>query len=454
METTRRNILKYAALGSLSLSLGGFPGISAAQADKSGRYVLINGGGFTMGSPDSEFLREKDESQHKVTVSGFYMGKYHVTQKEYAELMGRNPSEFKRENAPVENVTWYDAVEYCNALSVKEGFTPAYALNGRAVTWNKSANGYRLPTEAEWEYAARAGTVTPFYTGENITVKQANWYGTYPYKDGESGEARQRTLDAGSFAPNPWGLYDMSGNVWEWCWDWYGQYDAQAQINPSGPEEGVYKVHRGGGWNDFGRHLRLAYRAAFTPVNRMYNIGFRVVRSAAPEEGSIISSPLPLTPAAGGKTLILYYTWSGNTGRLAKEIQKITGGDIAELKMENPYSRNYSTCLTQSRRDQQQNARPAVKPVNLDGYDRIFLGYPTWWAAMPMQMCTFLEQNAGALANKTVIPFASHGEGRLGQTVSAIAKCVPKTTVKEAFSIMYSNLPEREMKAWLGRVSK
>ena len=454
MKNTRRNILKYAALGSLSVGLGCFPKISFAQTSKSDKYVLINGGSFVMGSSTQEFLREKDESQHKVTVNSFYMGKYHVTQKEYMELMGNNPSEFKRGNAPVENVTWYDAVEYCNALSVKEGFTPVYSLNGRTVTWNKNADGYRLPTEAEWEYAARAGTTTPFYTGENITAKQANWYGTYPYKDGVSGEARQRTIDVGSFAPNPWGLYDISGNVWEWCWDWYGQYDAQAQTDPSGPVEGVYKIHRGGAWNDFGRHLRLAYRAAFTPINRMYNIGFRVVRNAAVGGGSITSSPLPLTPSAGGKTLILYYTWSGNTGRLAREIQKITKGDIVELKMETPYSGNYNTCLTQSRRDQQQNVRPAVKHVNLNGYDRIFLGYPTWWATMPMQMWTFLEQNSNALANKTIIPFASHGEGRLGQTVSAIAKCVPKTTVKEAFSIMYSALSEREMKAWLERVSR
>lgn len=451
MKTTRRNILKYAALGSLAIRFGG---VSYAQTNTNDRFVLINGGSFTMGSPANEFLREKDETEHRVTLNSFYMGKYPVTQREYSDLMGKNPSEFRNANAPVENVTWYDAVEFCNALSAKEGLTPAYTLNGRTVTWNKSATGYRLPTEAEWEYAARAGTTTPFWTGENITTRQANWYGTYPYKDGVSGEARERTLNVGTFAPNPFGLYDISGNVWEWCWDWYGQYDLRATANPSGPSEGVYKVHRGGAWNDFGRHLRLAYRAAFTPINHMYNIGFRVVRSAAASEGLSTSTPTVLTPASGGKTLILYYTWSGNTGRLAQEIQKITKGDILELQMETPYSRNYSTCLAQSRRDQQQNARPAIKQVNLNGYDRIFLGYPTWWATMPMHMWTFLEQNSGALANKTIIPFASHGEGRLAQTVSAIAKCVPRTTVKEAFSIMYANLSERDMRAWLERVSR
>jgi flavodoxin len=309
-----------------------------------------------------------------------------------------------------------------------------------------------LPTEAEWEYAARAGTTTPFYTGANITTRQANWYGTYPYNNGQSGEARQRTVAVKNFPANPWGLFDMSGNVWEWCWDWYGEYDTSLQNNPTGPTSGVYKVHRGGAWNDFGRHLRIAYRAAFTPENRIYNMGFRVVRNASTGTSSITSAPVVLTPSTGGKTLILYYSWSGNTRRLAQEIQKVTAGDIVELEMQTPYSSNYSTCLTQSRRDQQANARPVIKPVNLSSYDRIFLGYPTWWATMPMQMWTFLEQNSRVLASKTIIPFASHGEGRFGQTISAIAKCVPQTTVKEGFSIMYSSLNRREMEAWINRV--
>jgi formylglycine-generating enzyme required for sulfatase activity/flavodoxin len=451
---SRRRILKYAALGSLSLSLGGKLPISQTALAQSTNYLLINAGSFMMGSPASEFLREKDEAQHRVTLSSYYMGRYPVTQREYQQIMGNNPSEFKRDNAPVENVTWYDTVRYCNALSTKEGFTPAYTVNDRNIAWNRAANGYRLPTEAEWEYAARAGTTTPFYTGGNITTRQANWYGTYPYSDGTAGEARQRTVVVDSFAANPWGLYDISGNVWEWCWDWYSEYDTSAQTDPTGPASGVYKIHRGGGWNDFGRHLRLAYRAAFTPVNHMYNIGFRVVRNAETAEAvRVTSTPVNLTPSYGKKTLILYYSWSGNTERLAKEIQKAVGGDLAELEMQSPYSRNYNTCLTQSRRDQQQNVRLAIKPVNLDGYDRIFLGYPTWWATMPMQMWNFLEQSSRALADKTIIPFASHGEGRLGQTISAIAKCVPQTTVKEAFSIMYSSLSAREMRAWIGRVS-
>ncbi|GBU28681.1 hypothetical protein R84B8_02241 [Treponema sp. R8-4-B8] len=142
--------------------------------------VFIQGGTFTMGSPTNEPGRSSYEVQHQVTVSSFYMGKYEVTQKEYKEIMGTNPSNFKGDNLPVEQVSWYDAIEYCNKRSQKEGLTPAYTRNGYNVTWNKNANGYRLPTEAEWEYACRAGTTTPFSTGNNVTTSQANYDGNYP----------------------------------------------------------------------------------------------------------------------------------------------------------------------------------------------------------------------------------------------------------------------------------
>jgi formylglycine-generating enzyme required for sulfatase activity len=170
--------------------------------------VRINGGTFQMGSPVNEVGRKSDEVQHYVTVSSFYMGKYLVTQKEYQEVIGTNPSSFKGDNLPVEQVSWFDVVNYCNRLSQQEGLTPAYTINVENVTWNQNANGYRLPTEAEWEYACRAGTTTPFSTGNNITTSQANYY-------------REKTTVVGSFSPNPWGLYDMHGNVSEWCWDWY-----------------------------------------------------------------------------------------------------------------------------------------------------------------------------------------------------------------------------------------
>lgn len=246
--------------------------------------VLIKGGQFTMGSPTSEFRHGKDEVRHNVTLEDFFIGTYEVTQKEYREVMKVEPGNFRGDSLPVENVTWFEAVQYCNDLSKRAGLAPVYVITGSGdamtVTWNRGADGYRLPTEAEWEYACRAGTSTPFNTGENITTDQANYYGTYSYKDAFRGQYRDSTVPAGSLPPNAWGLHEMHGNVWEWCWDWYGEYAEDHQTSPTGPTEGTYRVNRGGGWNDFGRHLRSAYRAAHTPSNRTYNIGFRVARNA------------------------------------------------------------------------------------------------------------------------------------------------------------------------------
>jgi formylglycine-generating enzyme len=253
--------------------------MAAGQSPAESDFVLVKGGTFIVGSPSSEAAREKDETQHRVTVRDLYMGKYEVTQREYGEMMGSNPSQFKGDDLPVENVSWLEAVQYCNARSAREGLTPAYSIRGQNVSWNRKATGYRLPTEAEWEYACRAGTTTPFSTGANITTDQANYYGTYPYENIPRGEYRQKTVPARSFTPNPWGLYNVHGNVWEWCWDWYGSYGSGNQTDPAGATSGTFRVYRGGGWNDFGRHLRSAYRAASPPSNRVGNLGFRLARN-------------------------------------------------------------------------------------------------------------------------------------------------------------------------------
>ncbi|MDR1985344.1 MAG: formylglycine-generating enzyme family protein [Treponema sp.] len=242
-------------------------------------FVQIQGGTFTMGSPDAELHRENDEIPHQVTVGSFYMGKYEVTQQEYDAMMGGNPSRFKGDRLPVEQVSWFDAVAYCNVRSQKEGLTPAYSINGEKVTWNPHADGYRLPTEAEWEYAARGGTTTPFSTGNDITTSQANYNGNYPYNQNTPGIYREKTTPVGSFAPNPWGLYDMHGNVNEWCWDWYGPYSTESQDNPWGASTGSSRVNRGGSWSSYAKYLRSAIRNYNMPSYRYGNRGFRLVRS-------------------------------------------------------------------------------------------------------------------------------------------------------------------------------
>jgi len=242
-------------------------------------------------SPDIEmvwinsgsFIREGNT----ITLSGFYMGKYEVTQEQYQAVMGTNPSFFSSNPAagdtqgkrPVERVTWFDAIEFCNKLSTKEGLTPVYTITGRTpatgypitsaeVTAAWTNNGYRLPTEAQWEYACRAGTTTYWSFGddESELVNYA-WY---------SNNSNSRTHQVGLKLPNAWGLYDMHGNVWELCWNWYGNYPAGS--DPTGASSGTYRVARGGGWDYSAGSTRSANRGTSSPDNRGSDIGFRVVR--------------------------------------------------------------------------------------------------------------------------------------------------------------------------------
>lgn len=299
--------------------------------------VLISGGKFNMGSPDDEVQRGEDEVLHEVTVDDFYISAYEVTQKEYEDVMGENPSNFDGDNLPVENVSWYDAIEYCNKLSEKEGLTPVYKIDGDEVAWDRGANGYRLPTEAEWEYAARGGTNTPFNTETSISDEEANYYGHYPYGIEENyfsqskletqpGEYRETTLDVGSFNPNKFGLYDMHGNVREWVYDYYGEYDTENTDNPTGPLTGSLKVNRGGGWNDYAKHLRSAYRASFPPEQSSSNLGFRIVRNVSTGEGVISSVEKHLAENVdNSKILVVYFSWSGNTENAAEIIGDKTG---------------------------------------------------------------------------------------------------------------------------------
>lgn len=436
--------------------------LNATASEPPENFVLITGGTFEMGSPDTEGWRSEDETQHIVTVSNFYMSQYEVTQAEYAEVMNDNPSSFSGDNLPVENISWLDAVAYCNARSELEGLTPAYAIDGQTVTWDRSADGYRLPTEAEWEYACRAGTETPFNTENSISAEEANYYGHYPYEieenyfsqgnlDTQPGEYRQTTVEVTSFSPNGWGLYNMHGNVSEWVWDYYGAYSAEEQTDPTGPETGTLRVYRGGGWNDFAKNMRSAYRAAMAEEKGSFNIGIRLVRNAGNGAGSVVSTGTENTESTGGKMLIAYFSWGGNTAGIAEEIQSQTGADLFEITLVNPYSTDYNTVLDEAQRDQSEQARPelAAHVENMDEYDTILLGYPNWWASIPMPIASFLEEYD--FTGKTIIPFCSHGGGRFGQSLTAIAKLVPDATMGEALSVHYSggdSLPD-DITEWL-----
>ena len=228
--------------------------------------VQIPGGTFMMGSPEGEAERDQEESpQHQVKVSAFFMGKYEITQAQYQAIMGNNPSNFKGEKRPVEQVSWDDAVEFCKKLSQRTGKT------------------YRLPSEAEWEYACRAGTKTPFYFGETITTDLVNYNGDYPYGSAPKGEYRQQTTNVGKFPPNSFGLYDMHGNVWEWCQDVYNDNYQGAPEDGSAwltSKDNNIKLLRGGSWYSNAWYCRSANRNRYARALRNINVGFRVVAVA------------------------------------------------------------------------------------------------------------------------------------------------------------------------------
>ena len=426
-------------------------------------FVLINGGTFLMGSPDSENWRIEDEVQHSVTVSSFYIDPYETTQADYERLMGSTPSEFKGDRLPVESITWLEAILYANARSEAEGLTPAYTVSENSVVWDRSANGYRLPTEAEWEYACRAGTETPFNYGHTLGADNANFYGHYPYEieenyfdnsplEAKPGVYRGTTVVVGSFYQNAWGLYDMHGNVNEWCWDYYGPYDTSASTDPTGSASGTRHVYRGGGWNDFGKNMRSAYRAAGQSDFGSFNLGVRLVRNADPEiTGTVTASEATNIIETSGKILIAFFSWSGNTRGAAQEIQRQTGADIFEITLVHPYSTNYNTVLMEAQEDQHKQARPEIAEhiENFDDYDIILLGYPNWWASIPMPIASFLEEYD--FSGKTIIPFCSHGGGRFGQSLTTIAKLAPDAIMGTGLSIHYSGgsaLPD-DVSAWL-----
>ncbi|MFN9246495.1 MAG: formylglycine-generating enzyme family protein [Planctomycetota bacterium] len=231
------------------------------------KLALIPKGSFVMGSPKNEDGRRENEVQHEVTLTkDFYLGITEVTQAQYQKVMGENPSYFQGDkvqgdssNHSVEQVSWEEAVEFCKRLSA----LPEERKAGRV---------YRLPTEAEWEYACRAGTKSAYSFGDKRdSLDDYAWYG-------EKGDSK--THPVGQKKPNAWGLYDMHGNVWEWCSDWYGDYANGAVSDPVGPREGSLRVRRGGSWNLEAAICRSAYRYWGNPSRRFYYYGFRLALSS------------------------------------------------------------------------------------------------------------------------------------------------------------------------------
>jgi len=278
--------------------------------------VWIAPGTFTMGHDlpwvhtYTPFTMRRDDrpdwmTERQVTLTrGFYMGIHEVTQEQFQAVMGYNPSRFSTNPAPgetqarrpVETVSWYHAIAFANRLSILQGLEPVYTIAGisntdadvwlfenvptawddprydawNAVTANWDANGFRLPTEAEWEHAARAGTTTQWSFGNNVANSGRHaWY----HRNSD-----MMTREVGGRRPNPWGLYDMHGNVWEWVWDWSGAPGTDPETDPTGAVAGVNRVVRGGGWHNPSVLARSAFRYGFNPSDRSENIGFRLVR--------------------------------------------------------------------------------------------------------------------------------------------------------------------------------
>jgi formylglycine-generating enzyme required for sulfatase activity len=264
-------------------------------------FVEIKGGKFTMGLPSG---KDKGNAfQHDVTVSDFYLCAYEVTQKEYVEVMGFNPSGVYAPDLPVDYVSWYDAVEFCNKLSKKHRLKPAYHINGATVKWDRNANGYRLPTEAEWEYACRGGTKTLYYVDiedlpeqdgpeqdkkeQKIVDEKLRAYANFATEDPFWNQGK--IVIGGNYPPNKLGLYDMLANVYEWCWDWFAPYTSEntkeeMQIDPIGPpcpdpDVGDVRVLRGGCYFTWYKSLRSGNRDFHITGLRWKGNGIRLARN-------------------------------------------------------------------------------------------------------------------------------------------------------------------------------
>ncbi len=286
-----------AVMKTYKVDIAPMPDFTPTPIPTPSNFVFIPAGNFLMGSPQDEMCHMWMEyPEHSVSLTqGFYMQQTEVTQSEYMMFFDSNPSRFTGSDLPVDQVTWQAAIVYCNRLSVASGLTPCYYLDEAFTTiyetlygtyvrpyWDRSADGFRLPTEAEWEYACRAGTTTPYNNGqtntgcgEDANLNPLAWY----YYN-----SNNQTHPVGMKQPNNWNLYDMHGNLKEWCWDYFDfqYYSESPPVDPLGPEfvENEYRSLRGGGWNCGAGDCRSADRDYRTPNVRNPSIGFRIVRSS------------------------------------------------------------------------------------------------------------------------------------------------------------------------------
>ena len=253
------------------LLLTGCSGDPSGPENLSGiNMVLVEGGAFTMGNArDSQYADQLPV--HRVSLGSFFLSKYEITWAQYRTIMGQGTDPAPADNLPVERVSWFDAVEFCNLLSGREGLTPCYLIDGKNISCDFSKKGYRLPTEAEWEYAARGGG---FFGNHRFSgsdnINQVAWY--YSNSNGV-------THAVGRKLANELGLFDMSGNVWEWCWDWYGFYSTDSLIDPTGPETGIDRIFRGGNMITHENYIQVTFRGFHNPSLTGVGVGFRVART-------------------------------------------------------------------------------------------------------------------------------------------------------------------------------